>query len=70
MNQSTLKLGKFSLGMGDRFAQEAEAQLRACVLAAEHGANVVPVWNKSNREHLIIGSEPDSVRAAAAAGVS
>lgn len=69
MNQSHLTLGKFSLGMGDRFAQEAEAQLRACVLAAEHGANVVPVWNKSNREHLIIGSEPDSVRAAAAAAV-
>ena len=69
MNLNHLKLGKFSLGMGDRFAQEAEAQLRACVLAAEHGANVVPVWNKSNREHLIIGSEPDSVRAAAAAAV-
>ncbi len=68
MNQSTLTLGKFSLGMGDRFAQEAEAQLRACVLAAEHGANVVPVWNKSNREHLIIGSEPDSVRAATCSG--
>ncbi|MCC6824112.1 MAG: hypothetical protein IT579_25630, partial [Verrucomicrobia subdivision 3 bacterium] len=69
MNQNHLKLGKYSLGMGDRFAQEAEAQLRACVLAAEHGANVVPVWNKSNREHLIIGSEPDSVRAAAVAAV-
>jgi hypothetical protein len=49
MNQPTLKLGKFSLGMGDRFAQEAEAQLRACVMAAEYGANVVPVWNTSNR---------------------
>ncbi len=69
MNQNTLKLGKFSLGMGDRFAQEAEAQLRACLQAAELGAHVVPVWNKSNREHLIIGSEPASVRAAAAAAV-
>ena len=69
MNQSTLKLGKFSLGMGDRFAQQAEAQLRACVMAAELGAHVVPVWNKSNREHLIIGSEPASVRTAAAAAV-
>ena len=69
MNHSTLKLGKFSLGMGDRFAQEAEAQLRACVRATEHGVSVVPVWNKSNREHLIIGSEPVSVRAAAAAAV-
>ena len=25
----------------------------------------MPVWNKSNREHMIIGSEPASVRAAA-----
>ncbi|MEO5802095.1 MAG: hypothetical protein ABIR24_01085 [Verrucomicrobiota bacterium] len=53
--------------MGDRFAQEAEAQLRACVLAAKQGVEVVPVWNKSNREHLIVGSEPASVYAAAAA---
>ena len=69
MNPNHLTLGKFSLGMGDRFAQEAEAQLRACVLAAEHGANVVPVWNKSNREHMIIGSDPSSVRAAAGLAV-
>src|SRR5581483_11053345 len=32
---------------------------------AERGVDVIPVWNKSNREHNIIGSEPDSVRAAA-----
>ncbi len=64
-----LKLGKFSFGMGDRFAHQAAAQLRACVVAAERGASVVPVWNKSNREHLIVGSEPASVRAAADAAV-
>jgi tagaturonate epimerase len=69
MNQSTLKLSKFSLGVGDRFAHQAEAQLRACLLAAEQGVEVVPVWNKSNREHLIVGSEPASVRAAADAAV-
>jgi tagaturonate epimerase len=69
MNQNTLKLSKFSLGVGDRFAHQAEAQLRACLMAAEHGVEVVPVWNKSNREHLIVGSEPASVRAAAAAAV-
>ena len=67
--KSNLELGKYSLGMGDRFAHEAEAQLRACIMAAERGAHIVPVWNKSNREHLIIGSEPPSVRAAAAAAV-
>src|SRR5204863_9627181 len=60
---------KFSIGVGDRFAQQAEAQLRAFVLAAERGADIVPVWNKSNREHLIVGSEPPSVRAAAEAAV-
>jgi len=30
---------------------------------------VVPVWNKSNREHEIIGTEPSSVREAAAEAV-
>jgi hypothetical protein len=69
MSQNTLTIGKFSLGMGDRFAQEAEAQLTACLMAAERGAEVVPVWNKSNREHMIIGSEPSSVRAAAEAAI-
>jgi len=69
MNQETVKIGKFSLGVGDRFGQEAEAQLRACMTAAEYGVHVVPVWNKSNREHLIIGSEPSSVRAAADAAI-
>ncbi|MEI8343182.1 MAG: tagaturonate epimerase family protein [Verrucomicrobiota bacterium] len=65
MNQNIIRIGKYSLGMGDRFAQEAEAQLRACVLAAEQGVEIIPVWNKSNREHMIIGSEPASVRSAA-----
>ena len=63
------ELPKFSIGVGDRFAQEAEAQLRACMLAAEAGVDVVPVWNKSNREHTIIGSEPAETRAAADAAV-
>jgi tagaturonate epimerase len=60
-----LKLPKFSLGVGDRFARQAKAQLAACVLAADAGVEVVPVWNKSNREHLIIGSEPSQTRLAA-----
>jgi hypothetical protein len=58
----TFILNKNSIGVGDRFAHEAKAQLRACTMAAEQGVTVVPVWNKSNREHNIIGSEPDSVR--------
>lgn len=64
-----LKLEKFSFGVGDRFAHQARAQLQACVMASKQGAQVVPVWNKSNREHLIIGSEPSSTRAAADAAV-
>jgi tagaturonate epimerase len=59
-----LDLEKYSIGVGDRFAHQAKAQLRACIMAAERGAAVVPVWNKSNREHGIVGSEPASVREA------
>ena len=55
--------------MGDRFSHEAKAQLAACVCAAAQGASVTPVWNKSNREHKIVGSEPASTRAAADAAV-
>ena len=53
-----LKLAKYSFGVGDRFAHQAKAQLRAFMLAAERGVEVIPVWNKSNREHTTIGSEP------------
>jgi hypothetical protein len=62
-------IGKFSLGVGDRFGREAGAQLQACILAAERGVAVTPVWNKSNREHGIVGSQPDAVRLAADAAV-
>src|SRR5690348_16952974 len=60
-----LRLSKYSVGTGDRFAHQAKAQLQACVQALEHGMEVVPVWNKSNREHTIIGSDPAVTRAAA-----
>ena len=65
-----LTLEKFSLGVGDRFAHQAAAQLRACQLIQRDGADVVPVWNKSNREHTFVGSEPSSVLAAAQAAVA
>ncbi|HKA06025.1 MAG TPA: tagaturonate epimerase family protein [Gemmataceae bacterium] len=58
-------LARYSIGVGDRFAHQAKAQLRACVMAGERGAEVIPVWNKSNREHTIIGSEPTETRKAA-----
>jgi hypothetical protein len=68
-NQGNLALPRFSVGVGDRFAHQAKAQLEACLLAAQQGIEVAPVWNKSNREHLIIGSEPDATRKAADAAV-
>jgi len=69
MGDRTLKLNKYSIGTGDRFAHQAEAQLQACMQALDSGVEVVPVWNKSNREHMIIGSEPASTRQAADAAV-
>jgi hypothetical protein len=65
-----LILAKYSFGVGDRFAHQAKAQLRACMMADQQGAEVVPVWNKSHREHTTVGSQPGSVRAAADAAVS
>jgi hypothetical protein len=67
--QAGIVLEKFSLGVGDRFAHQAKPQLAACARAAEKGVIVVPVWNKSNREHTIVGSEPGSTRIAADAAV-
>ena len=58
-------LEKYSFGVGDRFAHQARAQLHAFELLADAGVEVVPVWNKSNREHSFIGSEPSSVLLAA-----
>ncbi len=57
------------MGIGDRFAHQGEAQLAAFVEAKKRGIDVVPVWNKSNREHGIVGTEPASVRAEADAAV-
>ena len=69
MGNQSLKLAKYSVGTGDRFAHQAKAQLQACIQALASGVEVVPVWNKSNREHTIIGSEPASTRQAADAAV-
>jgi len=60
-----LRLERYSFGVGDRFAHQARAQLRAFMQAAAQGVDVIPVWNKSYREHAIVGSAPASVRAAA-----
>ncbi|MGD2094070.1 MAG: tagaturonate epimerase family protein, partial [Phycisphaerales bacterium] len=55
-------LGKYSFGIGDRFCHQGKAQLAALIKAKEHGLNITPVWNKSNREHTIIGTNPSDTR--------
>jgi hypothetical protein len=57
-----MKIEKYSIGIGDRFGKEGLAQLRALEKAEKSGAVIVPVWNKSFREHSIIGTKPDDVR--------
>jgi hypothetical protein len=65
-----MQLGKFSFGVGDRFGLQGKAQLSAFAAAAEKGISITPVWNKSNREHKIVGTTPDAVRAEADAAVN
>jgi hypothetical protein len=60
-----MQLPKYSIGVGDRFAHQGTAQLQAILLAAREGVEVAPVWNKSHREHTIVGSRPSDVRAEA-----
>ncbi len=59
-----MELAKYSIGIGDRFGFEGGAQLHALQMAAAYGVHIVPVWNKSNREHTIIGTSPDDTRRA------
>ncbi len=64
-----ITLPKYSFGTGDRFAKQGSAQLRALEKIRADGADVAPVWNKSNREHTIIGTTPRSTREEADAAV-
>jgi hypothetical protein len=57
-----MKIEKYSIGIGDRFGREGVAQLRALQKATEGGVALVPVWNKSHREHSLIGTKPSDVR--------
>lgn len=57
-----MQLPKYSFGVGDRFAMQAESQLTAIKKATELGVEVTPVWNKSNREHITIHSDPAETR--------
>lgn len=55
-------LNKYSMGLGDRFGHQADAQLKAIIDASSKGIEITPVWNKSNREHNTIGTQPGDVR--------
>ena len=65
-----MKLGKFSIGMGDRFAHQGVAQLSAVMKANQKGLDICPVWNKSNREHIYVHTHPADVRKEADAAVA
>ena len=65
-----MQIGKYSFGIGDRFAHQGEAQLKALIKASETlGFEIIPVWNKSNREHAIVHSTPADTRREADAAV-
>lgn len=55
-------LGKYSIGLGDRFGHQGSSQLKAIIAASEKGIEIIPVWNKSNREHNTVGTRPEDVR--------
>jgi hypothetical protein len=62
-NMKTIE--KYSFGTGDRFGRQGVAQIAAFRKARERGVTAAIVWNKSNREHTLIGTEPSDQRAAA-----
>ncbi len=57
-----MRLGNYSFGIGDRFAHQGVAQLRALLKARSGGIEVTPVWNKSNREHGYVHTHPQDTR--------
>jgi hypothetical protein len=65
-----MKIEKYSFGVGDRFAKEGKAQLDAIQEINKLGIPVVPVWNKSNREHTIVHTTQESVAREAKEAIS
>ncbi len=65
-----MKIQKYTLGMGDRFAHQGKAQLQSVVNGKNVGIDIYPTWNKSFREHSIVKSQPDDLRAEADAAVA
>jgi hypothetical protein len=65
-----MQIPRFSIGLGDRFGKEGVAQLRAVEKASAAGMEVFPVWNKSNREHGLTGTQPSDTRRSAEQAVA
>jgi len=57
-----LELPKYSIGTGDRFGHQGKAQLASVIKARDQGADIAIVWNKSHREHSLVGTTPAAVR--------
>jgi len=57
-----MELEKYSFGTGDRFGQQGRAQLDAVIQAKKRGVDIAIVWNKSHREHSIVGTSQGDVR--------
>ncbi|MEJ2005504.1 MAG: tagaturonate epimerase family protein, partial [Cyclobacteriaceae bacterium] len=56
--------------IGDRFGCQGIYQLRAFQTLNDRGISVIPVWNKSNREHSNTGTKPESVMKEARSAVN
>jgi len=65
----TTPIQPYTFGMGDRFGHQGEAQLNAILKARAAGIDLYPTWNKSHREHEIVGSDPGGLREEADAAV-
>lgn len=57
-----MRLEKYSFGTGDRFGRQGRAQLDAVIKAKAAGVDIAIVWNKSHREHGIVGTTQADVR--------
>ena len=55
-------LSKYSFGIGDRFSHQGRPQLAAIIKAKQQSLDITPVWNKSHREHTIIGTNHADTR--------
>jgi hypothetical protein len=64
-----MKLAKYSFGTGDRFGLQGSAQLEAIQKAHARGVDIAIVWNKSHREHTIVGTTQQDVRREADAAI-